>query len=316
MVRATSRAADAGFEERISQVRAFTRFYTQRIGVLQEGLLKSSFSLTETRVLYELCYRDGPTATELARDLGLDPGYLSRILRSFEDRGLLAKTQSKSDGRRSHLALTRQGRKAFAPLDRRSREEVGEMIGRLSLPEQEKLVDALKTATQLLGGAPEPAAPFLLRPHRPGDMGWVVHRHGTLYADEYGWDERFEALVAEIVSKFITGFDRKRECCWIAERDGEIVGSVFVVAASKEVAKLRLLLVEPSARGLGLGRRLVEECLRFARKAGYKTMTLWTNDVLVEARRIYERAGFRLVKSARHRSFGHDLVGESWERAL
>jgi DNA-binding MarR family transcriptional regulator/GNAT superfamily N-acetyltransferase len=316
MKRSSGVAADTGFEQRIAEVRAFTRFYTQRMGVLKEGLLDSSFSLTEARILYELCYRDGPTATELARDLGLDPGYLSRILRSFEDRGLVERTRSKSDRRSTHLALSRQGRKAFAPLDQRSRDEVGQMIGALSEAEQVRLVDALRCASQLLGGVKPPAPPFLLRPHRPGDMGWVVHRHGALYAEEYGWDERFEALVADIVAKFITGFEAKRECCWIAERDGEIVGSVFVVEDSKDVARLRLLLVEPSARGLGLGRRLVDECLRFARKAGYKRMTLWTNDVLDSARHIYETAGFRKVKSERHKSFGHSLVGEIWERTL
>ena len=308
---------DDALEQRIAQVRTFTRFYTQKIGVLQEGLLQSTFSLTETRVLYELCYRQGPTATELARELGLDAGYLSRILRSFEDRGLLARTPSKADGRRTHLALTRQGREAFAPLDARSREEVGELIGRLPEADQIRLVDSLKTAMALLGGTPAGAPPpFLLRPHRPGDMGWVVHRHGALYAEEHGWDQDFEALVAGIVARFIQGFEARRECCWIAERDGEIVGSVFVVRQSERVAKLRLLLVEPSARGLGLGRRLVEECLRFARQAGYRKMVLWTNDVLADARRLYERAGFRLVKSEKHRSFGHDLVGEVWERTL
>jgi len=316
MSRGSATPADTMFEQRIAEIRAFTRFYTQKIGVLKEGLLASSFSLTETRVLYELCYRDGPTATDLARDLGLDPGYLSRILKSFEDRGLVERTRSKTDRRATHLALTRQGRKAFAPLDQRSREEVGQMIAGLSAADQARLVEALKCATQLLGGAAAPAPPFLLRPHRPGDMGWVVHRHGALYAEEYGWDERFEALVAEIVAKFINEFDRKRECCWIAERDGEIVGSVFLVEESKDVAKLRLLLVEPSARGLGLGRRLVDECLRFARKAGYKRVTLWTNDALVAARHVYEAAGFRKVKFERHKSFGHSLIGENWEIRL
>jgi DNA-binding MarR family transcriptional regulator/GNAT superfamily N-acetyltransferase len=308
--------ADAALEARIAAVRAFTRFYTQKIGVLKEGLLQSSFSLTETRVLYELCYRSRPTAAELCRDLGLDPGYLSRILKGFEDRGLLARTPSKEDGRRTHLALTRHGREAFAPLDARSRQEVGEMLGRLGEPDQIRLVDSLKTAMDLLGDGAAAPPPFLLRPHRPGDMGWVVHRHGALYAQEYGWDERFEALVAGVVAKFIDGFDARRECCWIAERDGEIVGSVFLVRQSQRVARLRLLLVEPSARGLGLGRRLVEECLRFARQAGYRKIVLWTNDVLVAARRVYEQAGFRKVKSERHRSFGHDLVGEIWERTL
>jgi DNA-binding MarR family transcriptional regulator/GNAT superfamily N-acetyltransferase len=308
--------ADAVFEQRIAAVRSFTRFYTQRIGVLKEGLLQSSFSLTETRVLYELCHRQKPTAAELCRELGLDPGYLSRILKSFEDRGLLARTPSKEDARRAHLGLTRQGREAFAPLDARSRQEVGDLLGRLGEAEQIRLVESLKTAMDLLGGAAAVPPPFLLRPHRPGDMGWVVHRHGALYAQEYGWDGRFEALVAGVVAGFIDNFDAKRECCWIAERDGEIIGSVFLVRQSARVARLRLLLVEPSARGLGLGKRLVEECLRFARQAGYRKIVLWTNDVLVAARRVYEQAGFRLVKSEKHRSFGHDLVGETWERAL
>jgi DNA-binding MarR family transcriptional regulator/GNAT superfamily N-acetyltransferase len=307
---------NGAFDARVAAVRGFNRFYTQRIGVLSEGLLKSRFSLTEARVLYELAHRERPTATALRGDLGLDAGYLSRILRRFEQEGLLTRTPSKDDGRQSLLALTAKGRAAFAPLDARSRQEIGALINSLGQSEQARLVTAMTTIERLLGAPPPNGAPYVLRPHQPGDMGWVVYRHGLLYAQEYGWDERFEALVAEIVAKFIADFDPKKEHCWIAERDGEIVGSVFLVKKSKTVARLRLLLVEPSARGLGLGSRLVEECLRFARQAGYRKITLWTNDILHAARHIYVKAGFRKVGSERHHSFGHHLVGETWELEL
>ena len=304
------------FDARVAAVRGFNRFYTQKIGVLGEGLLKSRFSLAEARVLYELAHRERPTATELCGDLGLDAGYLSRILRRFEQQGLLVRTASKADGRQSLLALTVKGRAAFAPLDARSRQEIGVLMGGLGQPEQARLVAAMGTIERLLGPRRQSDAPYLLRPHQPGDMGWVVHRHAVLYAQEYGWDERFEALVAEIAAKFISNFDPKKERCWIAERDGEIIGSVFLVRKSKTVAKLRMLFVEPAARGLGLGSRLVEECLRFARQAGYRKITLWTNDILHAARHIYVKAGFRKVGSERHHSFGHDLVGETWELEL
>jgi DNA-binding MarR family transcriptional regulator/GNAT superfamily N-acetyltransferase len=300
----------------VGALRAFTRFYTGRLGVLGEGLLDSSFTLTEARVLYELAHRDGPTAKELARDLDLDAGYLSRILKRFEDQGLLARTRSDADGRQIHLALTETGRAAFHPLDRRSREQASWLIAHLSDGELLRLVDAMKTIQALLGGPPADGPPFLLRPHRPGDIGWIVHRHGALYAQEYGWDESFEALVAEIAASFIKDFDPKRERCWIAEKDGEIVGSVLLVKQSDAVAKLRLLYVEPKARGLGIGRRFVEECIRFARAAGYERITLWTNEVLQAARHIYSAAGFNLVATERHHSFGQDLVGEHWELAL
>jgi DNA-binding MarR family transcriptional regulator/GNAT superfamily N-acetyltransferase len=303
-------------DERTRAVRRFTRFYTRRLGVLQEGLLDSPFSLTEARVLYELANRDHPTATELGRDLGLDAGYLSRILKRFEEQDLLERARSNSDARQSHLALTAKGREAFAPLNQRSRDQVAAMLGELSEPDQRRLVDAMGVVEELLGKAPPPRAPYTLRPHRPGDMGWIVHRHGALYAQEYGWDETFEALVAEITAGFIKDFDPKRERCWIAEKDGEIVGSVLLVRQSDEVAKLRLLYVEPKARGLGIGKRFVEECIRFARAAGYSRITLWTNDVLHAARRIYADAGFKLVKAEPHRSFGHELVGENWELEL
>jgi DNA-binding MarR family transcriptional regulator/GNAT superfamily N-acetyltransferase len=309
-------------DQRIAAVRRFNRFYTRQIGVLDEGLLKSPFSLTEVRVLYELAHRDRPTATELARELGLDAGYLSRILRGFEQRGLVERQPSEADGRQSHLRLTSEGRSAADALDARSSEEIGLMLRALSAGEQRRLVEAMRTIETSLGARPEHSgrsersASYVIRPHQPGDMGWVVHRHGVLYAQEYGWDERFEALVAGIVAEFIQNFDPKRERCWIAERDGEIVGSVFLVKKSDAVAKLRLLLVEPSARGLGIGRRLVGECVRFARQAGYRTVTLWTNDVLHAARRIYQEAGFRLVSEERHHSFGYDLVGQTWELEL
>ena len=301
---------------RVDAVRSFNRFYTKRIGVLHGGLLGSPFSLTEVRVLYELAHRDRPTATELSGELGLDAGYLSRILRGFDRRGLVAKVRSEADGRQSLLSLTARGRKAFAPLNTRAHDEVEAMLSRLSPGEQGLLIEAMRTIQTLLGGRSEPRVPYLLRPHQPGDMGWVVHRHGALYAQEYGWDETFEALVAEITAKFIRHFDPKRERCWIAERDGEIVGSVFLVQRSKTVGQLRLMYVEPKARGLGIGSRLVDECVRFARQVGYRKVVLWTNSVLDAARHIYEKAGFRLIHSEPHTSFGHDLIGETWELAL
>ncbi|HEX2510248.1 MAG TPA: helix-turn-helix domain-containing GNAT family N-acetyltransferase [Microvirga sp.] len=300
----------------VDAVRRFTRFYTSRLGVLQEGLLDSGFSLTEARVLYELANRDRPTAKELAGDLELDPGYLSRILKRFEEHGLLERARSESDARQAHLVLTATGRAAYAPLNERSREQVARLLSHLSETDRRRLVGALSAAERLLQPDPPPRASYILRPHRPGDMGWIVHRHGALYGQEYGWDETFEALVAEIAASFIKDFDPKRERCWIAEKDGEIVGSVLLVKQSDEVAKLRLLYVEPRMRGHGIGKRFVEECIRFARSAGYRRLTLWTNDVLHAARSIYAAAGFRLVKAEPHRSFGHDLVGENWELEL
>ena len=308
--------AESDFDQRVAAVRRFNRFYTRQIGLLQESYLKSQFSLSQVRVLYELAHRERPTATELGRELGLDPGYLSRILRLFERRGLLKRTPSKADGRQSHLFLTARGQAAFAPLNTRSREEIGSMLRALRARDQIRLVDSMHTIEGVLGAQPEKKVPYLLRPHRPGDMGWVVSRHGALYAQEYGWDETFEALVAGIVKKFIEHYDPRKERCWIAEKDGERVGSVFVVKQSATVAKLRLMLVEPKARGLGIGARLVDECVRFAGQTGYGKITLWTNSVLRAARRIYKEAGFRLVRQERHRSFGHDLVGETWDLKL
>jgi DNA-binding MarR family transcriptional regulator/N-acetylglutamate synthase-like GNAT family acetyltransferase len=301
----------------IQAIRSFNRFYTRQIGVLREGLLKSPFSLAELRVLYEIAHRNQPTAAELCQQLGLDPGYLSRILRGFEKRGLVSKSASQIDGRQSLLALTGRGRKTFAALDARQSEEVATMLRQLPLTEQARLVRAMRSIQSVLSAAPEPKTPYILRSHQPGDMGWVVHRHGVLYAQEYGYDETFEALVAEIVAKFVQHFDPKRERCWIAEKDGEIVGSVFLVKKSKTVAKLRLLLVEPSARGLGIGKRLVDECMRFARQVGYKKMVLWTQSELPAARHIYQQAGFILAQQKKHRSWGrNDLVSQVWERKL
>lgn len=304
------------FRTRVDAVRRFNRFYTAQIGVLQQGYLRSPFSLTEARVLYELAHRQEPTATDLAGDLGVDAGYLSRLLRGFKKRSLIEKKSFGADGRKSLLSLTEKGQKAFGTLNTRSHEGIAAMLGRLSPPDQRRLVEAMRTIEELLGARPEARAPYLLRLPQPGDMGWVVHRHGVLYAQEYGWDEQFEALVAEIVAKFVQHYDAKRERCWIAEKDGVAAGSVFLVKRSPGVAKLRLLLVEPSARGLGIGSRLVNECVRFARQTGYRKITLWTNDALHAARHIYEHTGFRLVHQEPHHSFGHDLVGETWELTL
>jgi DNA-binding MarR family transcriptional regulator/N-acetylglutamate synthase-like GNAT family acetyltransferase len=303
-------------ETRIDAVRRFNRFFTRRIGVLREGLLHTPHSLTEARILFEIAHRDDPSASDLSRELGLDPGYLSRILVRLEQQGLIYKVRSETDARRRLLSLTPAGKEAFSLLDRRSREEVAEMLGELSEGDQRRLLEAMRTIEGILTKGFKFSEPFFLRAHEPGDMGWVVHRHGVLYAHEYGWDERFEALVARIVADFINNYDPAKERCWIAEMNGEIVGCVFLVKASDAVAKLRLLLVEPKARGLGLGTRLVEECIRFARRTGYKTLTLWTNSVLDAARHIYEKQGFKLVEEEEHHSFGHDLVGQNWELAL
>jgi len=303
--------------QKIDAVRGFNRFYTRQIGVLREGLLQSPFSLTEARVLYEIAHRPEPTATELCQELGLDPGYLSRILSKFEKSGLVSRSTSRSDGRQILLRLSAKGKRTFATLDSRQREEVAAMLRPLSPAGHSELVQAMKRIESLLGRRSESGTAYILRAHQPGDMGWVVHRHGALYAQEYGYDEQFEALVAEIAAKFIQNFDAKRERCWIAEKDGEIVGSVLLVKKSKTVAKLRLLLVEPSARGLGIGKRLVDECIGFARQAGYKKIVLWTQSELPAARHVYQQAGFRLVEEKPHRSWGRDdLVSEIWELDL
>lgn len=301
---------------RVAAVRGFNRFYTQQIGLLTEEYLKTPFSLTEARVIYELARLEETTATRLCTELGLDAGYLSRILRLFKKRGVIDKRPATTDRRQSVLRLTGAGRAAFEALNAHSHRDIEALLRRLRVEDQTRLVSAMHTIERLLAPGPRQAAPFLLRPHRPGDMGWVVQRHGVLYAEEYGWDEHFEALVADITARFIQRFDPRRERCWIAERDGENVGSVFLVKKTGRTAKLRLLLVEPSARGTGIGARLVAECIRFARQAGYRKITLWTNSVLVSARRIYENQGFRLIGSEPHHSFGHDLIAETWERTI
>ncbi len=305
-------------EERIADVRQFNRFFTRQIGVLREGLLHTPYSLTEARILYELAQRSSLTASDLCRELGLDPGYLSRMLARLEQQQLVEKIRSETDGRQRILSLTATGKETFAVLDQRSSDEASEMLNELSAEDQGRLLKAMHTIESLLDKSHgfKYSEPFFLRQPEPGDMGWVTHRHGLLYAQEYGWDEHFEALVAQIVADFINNFKPARERCWIAEMGGEIVGSVFVVESSETVAKLRLLLVEPKARGLGLGTRLVEECIRFARRSGYQKIMLWTNSVLLEARAIYKKTGFILVEQEEHHSFGHDLTGETWELSL
>jgi DNA-binding MarR family transcriptional regulator/GNAT superfamily N-acetyltransferase len=300
---------------RIDRVRSFNRFYTRHIGVLRAGLLDSPFTLPEARVLYELGQRKQCTATELGADLDLDPGYLSRLLDGLKRKFLLERRPSSQDARQKLLLLTAKGRKAFTDLDARSRKDVEKMLAGLPGAGQAHLVQAMGTVESLLEGKKQ-AGEIVLRPHRPGDMGWVVHRHGAVYAAEYGWDGRFEALVAGITKEFIENLDVKRERCWIAERDGESLGSVFLVKQSESVAKLRLLLVEPGARGLGLGRRLVDECIRFARERGYKKLVLWTQSNLAAARSIYRETGFELKKKEIHQSFGVKLTGEYWELNL
>ena len=322
---AASPATDADtLPSRVEVIREFNRFYTRRIGVLHEGLLDTRFTLTESRLLWELAHRDSVTATELSRELSLDAGYLSRLLGGFKQRGLIKSTRSKEDARHVRLSLSAAGRRAFAPLNTRSQADVRGLLARLAETQQQQLLQSMAAIEKLLGDGEPHRTPFLLRPHRAGDMGWVVSRHGALYASEYRLDLRFEALVARIAANFIERFDADREACWIAERDGVNVGSVFLVQARDDatqapmdgVAQLRMLLVEPAARGLQLGQRLVAECERFARQAGYRKITLWTHSVLLAARGIYKKAGYRLVTSEAHTSFGHAMVGETWELAL
>ncbi|MDR3516917.1 MAG: bifunctional helix-turn-helix transcriptional regulator/GNAT family N-acetyltransferase [Azospirillaceae bacterium] len=304
---------DEVFAGRVQAVRRFSRFYTRRIGVLHEGLHGGPLSLTEARLIYELAQAGASTAARLGHELGLDAGYLSRVLRGFQEQGLIDRRPSETDGRQTVLSLTDAGRALFAAMDARSQAEVGVMLESLSVMQQQRLVNALATAETLLGGGRTPSAvPYMLRPHRPGDLGWVVHRHAVIYSRDYGWDESFEGLVAGIAARFIQDFNPRCERCWIAERDDAIVGSVCLVRESDEDAKLRLLYVEVEARGLGIGRRLVEETIHFARQAGYRRLGLWTNDILTTARHIYQQLGFRLVAEEPHHSFGRDLVGQNW----
>ncbi len=300
----------------VDAMRSFNRFYTRQIGLLEEGLLKSDFSLTEVRVLYELAHADGLTASDLARELGLDLGYMSRVLKRLQARSLLRRGPSKTDARQSVLGLTAKGLKAFTPIEKATSDQMVGMLAAVPADGKAKLLRSMQTIRRLLGERDEQAASYVIRDPRPGDIGWIIHRQGVLYAEEYGWEQSFEGLIAEIAGTFIRTFDPKLERCWIAERDDEVVGSVFLVRKSARVAQLRLLYVEPSTRGLGIGRRLVGECIAFAKAKGYRAMTLWTNDVLTSARKIYQAAGFELVKQERHRSFGMDLVGQNWDLKL
>jgi len=302
--------------ESIQSIRAFNRFYTRQIGVLEEGWLKSEFTLTEGRVLYELAHRERPTATEIGRALGLDSGYLSRIPAKFQRRKLVRRTASANDARAGHLELTAAGRKAYAPLESRANEHISGLLEVVDQRDVAALTAAMGVVRRVLDGAASAREPFRLRDLEPGDIGWIVHRQALLYHREYGWDHTYEALAAEILAGFLKNFDARRERAWVAERDGQIIGSVFLMRASDEVAKLRLLYVESSARGLGLGKRLVDECIEFARAKKYRKLTLWTNDCLVSARKIYQAAGFKLVKEEAHHSFGKDLVGQTWDLEL
>jgi len=300
----------------VAAVREFNRFYTNVIGLLRGKYLDSPYSLTEARLLFELGRHETSEVTDLRRVVDIDAGYLSRILARFDSDGLITRQRSDSDGRRQVIRPTEAGRSAIARLDASSDEQTGQLLEQLPGADQRRLLDAMRTITELLTPAHQPRA-YVLREPRPGDMGWVVQRHGEFYAAEYGWDERFEALVAEIVAEFVAKLDPAHERCWITERDGENVGSVFLVKKSASSAKLRLLLVEPSARGLGIGKRLVAECVRFARQAGYRKIRLWTQSELAAARGIYQDAGFKLVREEKHSSWSRkDLVAETWELKL
>jgi DNA-binding MarR family transcriptional regulator/GNAT superfamily N-acetyltransferase len=322
-VAARGRKTPAGAAvEQVGVVRRFNRFYTRMIGVLDEGHLHTPYTLAEGRVLFELAQRGSATATELVAELGLDAGYLSRLVRRLERRRLVKRTTARHDARQSHIELTAAGRTAFRTLDSGASAQIGELLAPLDDASRQRLIESMQSIASLLG-APDAAArtsgpAYILRPPRAGDLGWVVQRHGELYAREYGWNQGMEALVARVVADFVTNYDAARERCWIAERNGANVGCVFVVkdAEHRGVAKLRLLLVEPSARGLGIGKRLVDECTRFARDAGYHTISLWTNSVLTAARRIYEQAGYVRVAEEPHDSFGLPLVAETWELKL
>ncbi len=309
---------DPAFEQRIGAVRHFSRFYTREIGLLTAGWLKSPFSLTQVRILFELARRAQCTASDVAAELALDHGYLSRTLAAFEKEKLITRERSKDDGRQIVLSITAKGRKAFAPHDERSQRDAAALLEKLPPQDQQRMVNAMSTIEALVGSKDKRAAAYSLRTHRPGDMGFVVARHGVIYGEEYGWDAGIEALTAEIVSNFLKNFDPARERCWIAEIDGEPVGSVFLVKepGKPDIARLRLLIVDPKARGLGIGRRLVEECIRFGREAGYKTITLWTHAVLVGAREIYRQAGFKLTKEWVHDDFGKPEPAETWDLKL
>ena len=303
-------------EQEVAAVRAFNRFYTRKLGVLDQQLLKSPFSLSEARVLYELAHRENLSAKEIGAELGLDAGYLSRIVQNFDEGGLITREPLPADRRQYRLALTAKGRQTFAKLERSMQDEVAAMLATLPHDGKARLVGAMAEIERLLGESGGLRSPAVLREPRPGDMGWVVQSHGAFYAREYGFDSSFEGLVAEIAAKFLASFDASRERCWIADIDGTQVGSIFLVRYTDDVAKLRLLLVDPAGRGQGLGHRLVAECIVFAKACGYRRITLWTQSILVAARKIYQDAGFVLVATEPHRSFGQSLIGETWEMEL
>ena len=307
----------AGLQQRIAAVRRFNRFYTRQIGVLRKTYLDTPYSLGEMRVLYELAHNDGATASDIGRVLDVDAGYLSRVLRNFEKRGLVTRKASAKDARQSHLMLTARGRRAFAPAEKRSQRDVGAMLGRLKPAAQARLVAAMSEIEKLLDGeAPATKRSYVLRAPKPGDFGWIVSRHAQVYAEDYGWTQPFEGLCAQIVADFVNKFDAEKERAWIAELDGENVGCVMLVKDTDDVARIRLLLVDPKARGLGLGAKLTDECIAFARAAGYRKVTLWTHSILTAARRIYANAGFRLMREEPHESWGKPVVGEHWDLAL
>jgi len=302
--------------KQIAAVRGFNRFYTRQLGLLNKDFLSSDWSLTEVRVLYELATRPGVTAREVSNDLQLDEAYLSRILAKFQRGRLIKRTVSPGDARQQSIALTRAGHAAFRPLDQSASSQIADMLAPLAAPARDALVDTMERMQALLTPEDKAVSSLRIRALQSGDIGWIIHRQALLYAKEYAWDISYEALVAEILGEFVKNFDEESDAAWIAEWRGSIVGSVFLVRASEQAAKLRLLYVEPTARGLGIGRKLVSLCIAGAEKRGYRKLTLWTNDVLVSARRIYEACGFRLVSEERHRSFGKDLVGQTWELTL
>jgi DNA-binding MarR family transcriptional regulator/GNAT superfamily N-acetyltransferase len=307
-------------DSRIAAVRRFNRFYTRQIGVLRKNFLDSPYSLGEARVLYEIGNGNARTATENGRALDLDAGYLSRVLRDFEKRSLICRETSERDARQSHLTLSPRGRKAFALLNRLSQRDIGAMLSKLAPARQTQLIAAMNIIEQLLGGEdgvePSERNGYIVREPRHGDFGWIVKRNAEIYAEEYGWTAPFEGVCSQIVADFVNKFDPKRERCWIAEMDGENVGSIMLAKDSEDIARIRLLLLDPKARGLGIGTRLVDECIRFARRAGYKKITLWTHSVLTAARHIYQKAGFRLMRTEKHRSWGRPVISEHWDLEL
>jgi DNA-binding MarR family transcriptional regulator/GNAT superfamily N-acetyltransferase len=315
---ATHPISSSGLAGEAANFRRFNRMYTRFIGTLNEGLLNSDYSLAEARVLYELANRVAPKASDIAEGLGVDPAYLSRMLGRFERSGLLRKKASEQDGRYAELMLTAKGQSAFKKLNALSQEQAHTILQGLAPAARTELIRCMQTIESILMKVDRNRPPFILRPHRVGDMGWVVYSESVGYAEQYGWDNTFEALVADIVNGFVTNFDASRERCWMAEIDGQNVGHVFLVKHPSEpkTAKLRLLFVEPCARGLGLGDALVNECVCFARSAGYRKVVLWTQSILTSAHRIYKKAGFRLIKEEPHHSFGHDLIGQEWELEL